>query len=63
MARFARQILSEFQVLVQKLEVTLGPDTSDLDLRVGMHSGPVTGKFSSQSRTFRHYLLAPLTKN
>lgn len=26
----------------KKLETTLGPDTGDLALRVGMHSGPVT---------------------
>jgi class 3 adenylate cyclase len=29
--------------LTKKLELTLGPDTSDLSLRIGMHSGPVTG--------------------
>jgi class 3 adenylate cyclase len=30
------------QALVKKLEVTLGPDTGDLSMRMGMHSGPVT---------------------
>jgi hypothetical protein len=30
------------KVLVHKLEVTLGPDTADLTIRVGLHSGPVT---------------------
>ena len=29
-------------ILTKKLEVTLGPDTSDLDMRFGLHSGPVT---------------------
>jgi class 3 adenylate cyclase len=29
--------------LTKKLELTLGPDTSDLSLCIGMHSGPVTG--------------------
>jgi hypothetical protein len=29
-------------VTVEKLELKLGPDTSDLALRVGLHSGPVT---------------------
>ena len=29
-------------VLTQELEVTLGPDTTDLAFRVGLHSGPVT---------------------
>jgi hypothetical protein len=42
MARFARDCLAEMQVLVRKLEVTLGPDTADLTIRVGLHSGPVT---------------------
>ena len=42
MARFARDILSKMNVLTKELEVTLGPDTGDLALRVGMHSGPVT---------------------
>ena len=42
MARFARQCLIKFRKLVKELEVTLGPDTADLGLRVGIHSGPVT---------------------
>ena len=42
MARFASDILTKFQVAVRNLEVQLGPDTGDLSLRVGMHSGPVT---------------------
>lgn len=29
--------------LTKSLEVTLGPDTADLSLRIGIHSGPVTG--------------------
>jgi class 3 adenylate cyclase len=28
--------------LSKKLEVTLGPDTGDLSMRMGIHSGPVT---------------------
>ena len=28
--------------LTKDLEVVLGPDTGDLKLRIGMHSGPVT---------------------
>ena len=28
--------------LTKKLEVSLGPDTGDLSLRIGLHSGPVT---------------------
>ena len=28
--------------LARDLQISLGPDTGDLDLRVGVHSGPVT---------------------
>lgn len=28
--------------VTKSLEVTLGPDTGDLALRIGIHSGPVT---------------------
>ena len=41
-ARFARDILSKMHVLTKELEVTLGPDTGELALRIGIHSGPVT---------------------
>ena len=41
-ARFARDCLCAFHPLTRKLDVILGPDTSDLALRVGLHSGPVT---------------------
>ncbi|KAL7558291.1 hypothetical protein ACA910_020376 [Epithemia clementina (nom. ined.)] len=42
MARFARDCLYRFQALCPQLEMTLGPDTADLAIRVGLHSGPVT---------------------
>jgi hypothetical protein len=32
--------------LTQELEVVLGPDTTDLAFRVGLHSGPVTEECS-----------------
>ena len=41
MARFARDCLYRFGILVQQLEIELGPGTGDLGLRVGLHSGPV----------------------
>lgn len=44
MARFARDCNSMMAPLVKRLEVDLGPDTGDLKLRTGLHSGPVTGK-------------------
>jgi class 3 adenylate cyclase len=42
MARFARDCLHKFLKSVKHLETTLGPDTSDLGLRLGLNSGPVT---------------------
>ena len=39
MARFGRDIIAKMHVLTRELEVTLGPDTGDLTLRIGMHSG------------------------
>jgi len=42
MAKFAHLCLIKFAATVKNLETTLGPDTSDLGLRVGLHSGPVT---------------------
>eukprot|EP00934_Nitzschia_sp_Nitz4_P007269 Nitzschia sp. Nitz4//scaffold229_size32011//3230//7371//NITZ4_007915-RA/size32011-processed-gene-0.6-mRNA-1//1//CDS//3329542847//7259//frame0 len=43
MVKFARDILAKMVSLTKELEVTLGPDTGDLSLRIGVHSGPVTG--------------------
>jgi class 3 adenylate cyclase len=42
MARFARDCVHRMNQVVQNLEVSLGPDTADLEIRIGMHSGPVT---------------------
>eukprot|EP00977_Amphora_coffeiformis_P017039 scaffold5454_cov176-Amphora_coffeaeformis.AAC.9 len=42
MCRFAVEMREKFKELRCKLEVKLGPDTGDLDMRVGLHSGPVT---------------------
>lgn len=42
MCRFARDCLVKMKKLAKTLEVTLGPDTGDLSLRIGLHSGPVT---------------------
>eukprot|EP00980_Cylindrotheca_fusiformis_P020165 scaffold7242_cov137-Cylindrotheca_fusiformis.AAC.1 len=40
--RFARDCLKKMKEVTLKLEVALGPDTGDLDLRTGIHSGQVT---------------------
>lgn len=52
MARFAADCLKKVDILSKKLEIQYGPDTSELFLRVALHSGPVTGGFmkGSQSR-------------
>jgi len=42
MSQFALECLDRMHVLVKKLEVHLGPDTADLAMRIGIHSGPVT---------------------
>eukprot|EP00980_Cylindrotheca_fusiformis_P026136 scaffold15462_cov109-Cylindrotheca_fusiformis.AAC.2 len=40
--KFARDCLRKMAEATVKLEVMLGPDTADLDLRTGIHSGQVT---------------------
>ena len=42
MAKFARLCMHRMTELTREMEVSLGPDTGDLQLRVGLHSGPVT---------------------
>jgi class 3 adenylate cyclase len=42
MCRFADDCVRRMTYMTKKLEVELGPDTGDLGLRVGIHSGPVT---------------------
>ena len=42
MAMFAKECMTRMQILVRHMEVTLGPDTGDLSMRFGLHSGPVT---------------------
>jgi len=42
MAKFARDCMEEMSRLTKKLEVSLGPDTCDLAMRMGLHSGQVT---------------------
>ena len=42
MARYARDCIAEHIAAVKKLESSLGPETGDLRIRVGLHSGPIT---------------------
>lgn len=41
MCKFALECVREMKRLTQDLEVELGPDTTELCLRAGLHSGPV----------------------
>ena len=43
MVLFARDCLAKTNVLVAELSETLGEDTNNLEFRIGIHSGPVTG--------------------
>ena len=42
MCKFATDCLTTMKDLVKQLETSLGPDTAELNMRVGLHSGPVT---------------------
>jgi len=42
MVRFARDCLDKMYEVLHELTVTLGPDTDDLGIRIGLNSGPVT---------------------
>jgi class 3 adenylate cyclase len=49
MAKFARDCRSAFGGLCQQLEEQLGPETGDLKIRIGLHSGPVTAGRSARN--------------
>lgn len=42
MTRFSHECMAKMSLVVRDLTETLGEDTADLQLRVGLHSGPVT---------------------
>eukprot|EP00934_Nitzschia_sp_Nitz4_P002898 Nitzschia sp. Nitz4//scaffold52_size167869//46818//50525//NITZ4_002268-RA/size167869-processed-gene-0.157-mRNA-1//-1//CDS//3329554011//2888//frame0 len=42
MTKFARECLQRVKPILRYLEESLGPGTTDLAMRVGLHSGPVT---------------------
>jgi len=54
MVRFARDCLDSMTMVCNSLIVELGPDTADLALRVGLHSGAVTaGVLRGQKARFQ----------
>ena len=42
MARFAQDCMNEMRQIVHDLASEIGEDTKDLEMRVGLHSGPTT---------------------
>lgn len=52
MARFAKDCLEKMEYLSQALVPDLGPDTSDLRLRVGIHSGKLSILQYAQCATY-----------
>jgi Adenylate and Guanylate cyclase catalytic domain len=54
MTKFANSCCQEFNTLVSEMATQLGPDTQDLALRIGLHSGPVTaGVLRGQKSRFQ----------
>lgn len=54
MARFARDCINEHIDKTKQLEKSLGPETGELRLRVGLHSGPITaGVLRSERSRFQ----------
>jgi class 3 adenylate cyclase len=56
MARFAMECVKRFSKLTKQLVVMLGPSTANLQARVGLHSGPVTGGVSAGAYNFTYEL-------
>lgn len=54
MARFAHSCVQDMAKVRRKLAVTLGPDTADLKLRIGLNSGPVTAGVLRGKRLSTH---------
>jgi hypothetical protein len=54
MAKFARDCRDQMSTLTKSLEISLGPETSDLVMRFGLHSGQVTaGVLRGQKSRFQ----------
>ena len=43
MVKFARDCMYKFNQVKHELADSLGEDTSELEMRIGLHSGPTTG--------------------
>jgi class 3 adenylate cyclase len=54
MVKFASACREQFNALMHDLSAQLGPDTIDMKIRIGLHSGPVTaGVLRGQKSRFQ----------
>ena len=54
MVKFAAEAREKVSLLTQKLDLELGPGTAGLQVRIGLHSGPVTaGVLRGQKARFQ----------
>jgi class 3 adenylate cyclase len=54
MAKFASTCVEEMSMITEKLELSLGPGTADLALRLGLHSGPtIAGVLRGEKARFQ----------
>lgn len=56
MAKFARDCVAKMDVVTSKMEIDLGPDTGDLGIRIGIHSGQVTAGVLRESDPDSNFL-------
>jgi hypothetical protein len=62
MTKFARDCILHFNMVTERLRSTLGEDTKDLALRVGLNSGPVTaGEFMDLTCIAPGHVTTPLS--
>jgi class 3 adenylate cyclase len=54
MAKFASSCVDEMTIITKRLELSLGPGTADLALRLGLHSGPaIAGVLRGEKARFQ----------
>jgi class 3 adenylate cyclase len=54
MAKFASSCLDQMSIITKRLELSLGPGTADLALRLGLHSGPtIAGVLRGEKARFQ----------
>jgi len=60
MARFAWDCLNRIGEVTKELESTLGPDTGDLSMRFGLHSGAVTAGVLKGDVSIEERMMLPI---